>query len=140
MLSGEDDVAAGGVLRVLLVVKPDPESDRETGERLTRQLRAELAELDVDSVAPVPGGPAPDGAKGADAVALGAIVVALSASGGVLTALVDVLRDWLSRQAVGHRISVTIDGDTIQLEGGSTEQQQALVDAYLQRHSGQRAG
>jgi hypothetical protein len=140
MLRGGDDVAAGGVVRVLLVVKPDPELDLDTGERLTRQLRAELAELDVESVAFAPGGSAPDGAKGADAVTLGAIVVALSASGGVLTALVDVLRDWLSRQAVGHRISVSIDGDTIQLEGVSTEQQQALVDAYLRRHSGRRAG
>jgi hypothetical protein len=67
-------------------------------------------------------------------------VVALSASGGVFTALIETLRDWLGRQSVRHRISGTIDGETIALELASAWQQQALVDAYIQRHTGERAG
>ena len=128
------------MVNLLLVVEPDSELDPEAGERLVRQLLAELAELEVNSVAPATGGTAPDGAKGADAVTLGAIVVALSASGGVFTALIETLRDWLGRQHRRHRISVTIDGDTIELERASAGQQQVLLDAYIRRHSGGQAG
>jgi hypothetical protein len=128
--------AADGVTEVLLVVAPDPELDAEDAERPVRQLRAEIARLDVDSVRPVPAGPVPEGAKGADPLTLGAIVVALSASGGVLTAVVDTVRDWLARSAARHRVSVTIDGDTIDLEHASDAERQHLIDAYLRRHSG----
>jgi hypothetical protein len=128
-----------GALRVLLRVEPAEELDPEAAERVVRRLRAEIAELDVESVATVPAGAVPAGAKGADPVTMGAVVVALSASGGVLTGLVALLRDWLGRQPGKHRVTVTIDGDTIELERVSAAQQQALVDAYIRRHSGGRA-
>jgi hypothetical protein len=136
------DRHAGGdrVTRLLLVVEPDPELDAEAGERLTRQLRAEVAELDVDLVAPALDVAAPDGAKGTDPVTLGAIVVALSASGGVFTALIETVRSWLDRHSGRHRVSVTIDGDTIELDRASGRDQQILVDAYVRRHSGRPAG
>jgi hypothetical protein len=137
--SGGDGGGADRVVGVLVVVRPDEDSDPDVAERLTRRLRAELAELDVESAALVPDGTGPDGAKGSDALTLGAIVVALSASGGVFTALIETLRDWLSRHSGRHRISVTVDGDTIELERATAGQQQALVDAYIQRHSGGRA-
>jgi len=136
MSSGNADIDAGDVVSVLLVLKPDPELDSEAGERLTRQLRAELAELDIESVGFASSGAAPDGAKGTDPVTLGAIIVALSVSGGVFTALIETLRDWLGRYSRRHRISVTIDGDTLELERATAGQQRALVDAYLRRHSG----
>jgi hypothetical protein len=138
MSSGDGGTGDGRLLRLSLVVEPDPELDQEAAERLVRQLRAELGELDVESVAPAVGGVVPDGAKAADPVTIGALVVALSASGGVFTALIETLRDWLGRQSARHRIAVTIDGDTIELERASTEQKAALLAAYVQRHSGQR--
>ena len=122
-------------MNLLLVLEPDPELDPEACERLIRQLRAELVELDVESVVPAMGGTAPDGAKGTDPVTLGAVIVALSASGGVFTGLIETLRDWLGRHAGRHRISVTIDGDTIELERATAGQQRELVDAYVRRHS-----
>jgi hypothetical protein len=124
------------VTSLLVVLHADPEVDAERGEQLVRRLRGELVELDVESVAPVAAGPAPEGAKGTDPVTLGALVVAFSASGGVFTTLIGTLRDWLSRQSGRHRISVTIDGDTIELERASAAQQQQLLDAYVRRHSG----
>jgi hypothetical protein len=139
MGSRADGVDAHRDVSVLLVVKPDPGLDADVGERLARQLRAELAELDVESVALATGGTVPEGAKSADAVTVGAIVVALSASGGVFTTLIGTLRDWLGRQSARHRISVTIDGDTIELERASAGQQQVLIDAYVQRHTSGRA-
>ncbi len=139
MSSGNEDASASDVVSVLLVLTPDPELelDSEAGERLTRQLRAELAELDVESADLAVGGIAPEGAKGTDPVTVGAIIVALSASGGVFTALIETVRDWLGRHGRRHRISVTIDGDTLELERATIGQQRELVDAYLRRHSGQ---
>ena len=126
-------------MRLMLVVEPDPEVDPEVAERLVRGLRRELGELDVDAVGTAPAGAAPDGSKGADPVTVGALVVALSASGGVFTALIETLRGWLERQSGRHRISMTIDGDTIELERASAKQQQELLDAYVRRHSGGQA-
>jgi hypothetical protein len=140
MIGGDGSAGTDRVVSLLLVVEFDPELEPDAGERLVRQLRAELAELDVDSISPAAGGTAPDGAKGADAVTVGAMVVALSASGGVFTALIGTLREWLGRQSGRHRISMTMDGDTIELERASAGQQQALIDAYIRRHSGGPAG
>jgi hypothetical protein len=125
-----------GELRLFLTLTPDAELDDEAGERLVRGLRADLIGLDVDAVDPVAGGRAPDGAKSADPVTIGAMVVAMSASGGVFTTVIGTLRDWLGRHSGRHRISMTIDGDTIELDGASATQQQELVDAYVRRHSG----
>ncbi|MFD4507087.1 hypothetical protein [Streptomyces sp. NPDC058457] len=124
------------MLDVLLLLAPDPEMDPEAGERLTRRLRAEIAELDIESVHPAPGGTAPYRAKGSDAVMVGAIVVALSASSGVFTALVETVRDWLERSSARHRVSLTIDGDTIELERASAAERHDLIDAYIRRHAG----
>jgi hypothetical protein len=123
-------------MNVMLLVAPDPEQDPEAGERAARGLRAEIAELGgVEAVRAVPGGTAPEGAKGPDAVTAGALVVALAASGGVFTALVETLRDWLGRQSARHRISLTIDGDTIELDRASAAERRDLVDAYIRRHA-----
>jgi hypothetical protein len=129
----------GQVLNVTLTVHPDPESDPAAEERLLRALRAELLDLDVESVE-FQKGAAPEGAKSSDVVTLGAMIVALSASGGVLTTLVEVLRDWLGRRAGRYKISVTIDGDPLELERATAEQQQAIVLAYIERHSRAREG
>jgi hypothetical protein len=44
-------------------------------------------------------------------------------------------RDWLGRQSARHRISLTIDGDTIELESASAAERRDLVDAYIRRHA-----
>ncbi|MFF3326228.1 hypothetical protein [Streptomyces sp. NPDC002889] len=119
-----------------MAVTCDPELDAEALDRLARGLRAEISELEVESVRPAPTGAVPADAKAVDAVTLGAVVVALSASGGVFTALIDTLRDWLGRQSARHRISLTIDGDTIELEHSTAAERQELIEAYIRRHTG----
>jgi hypothetical protein len=89
--------------------------DAEELDRLARRLRAELGELYVDVLA-VPAGELPEGAKAADPVTIGSLVVAFSAAGGVFPGLVETLREWLGRQAGKHRIKVTVDGDTVELD------------------------
>ena len=123
------------LLSVLLVPVPDPEAEPEEVDRATRQLRAEIDDVDWDSLQAVPGPDAPDRAKG-DPVTIGAFLLALSASGGVLPSLINTVRDWLARQGGSHRIAITINGDTIELDRASAEQQRQLVDAFVNRHTG----
>ena len=122
---------------VLLRLAPAADADREETERLVARVRTELRELGLDALQlhTAPGTVAPAGAKGGvDPVTVGAVVLALSAPGGVLTALVETLRDWLGRQSARHRVSVTIDGDTIELERASADERRELVEAFVRRH------
>jgi hypothetical protein len=120
---------------VLLVVQPDPDADAEDGEKLVRRLRSELANLDVDDVRTVAGGVVPEGAKSADPVTISAIVLAMSASGGLFASVVDTVREVLARHADRHKVMMTIGGDSIELSGASDEQRDALVRALVQRHT-----
>ncbi|BCB76744.1 hypothetical protein GCM10022251_49900 [Phytohabitans flavus] len=125
-----------GDVELLIVLVPDPEDDAETGERLARRLRNQIRELDVESVVPAsPAAVPPAGAKGVDPLTLGALIVTLSASGGVFVALINTVGAWLGRQTGRHRVSLTIDGDTIELDGATSAQQRQLVEAFLRRHA-----
>src|SRR4051794_2678851 len=103
------DRTAGGtaVVELALVLVPEPGADLDEIDRAGHQLRAELIELDVDSVVAAPSGEPPAGAKGADWVAISELIVTLSASGGVLATVVAGVRDWLLRRADAHRITLT---------------------------------
>ncbi|MEQ0562396.1 hypothetical protein ABJI51_25205 [Amycolatopsis sp. NEAU-NG30] len=118
--------------RALVRLEADAEADAEELDRLARRLRAELRELDVD-VLPVPA-ELPEGAKAADPVTIGSLLVAFSAAGGVFPGLVDTLREWLGRQGGRHRIKVTVDGDTVELERATSAERQQLIDAFVRRH------
>ncbi|SEF36267.1 hypothetical protein SAMN05421837_11015 [Amycolatopsis pretoriensis] len=118
--------------RALVRLEADDEADEEELDRLARRLRAELGELDVDLRA-LPA-EAPEGARAADPVTVGSLLVAFSAAGGVFPGLVETLKEWLGRQAGKHKIKVTIDGDTVELERATTAERQQLIEAFVQRH------
>ena len=102
--------------------------DDEALDRMAGGLRAELLDLDVESVTRPPGGPAPEGSKAGEVVAAGALLVAVAPPfvEGVMT----VLSSWLSRQR--SDVSVEIDGQTF-TGTVSREERRRLVDAYLAR-------
>lgn len=126
---------SGQALRdLVLVVEPEAGVEQDELDRLVRQLRAEIKNLDVEAVASMAWEYAPMGAKGVDPSYLSALLITLSATGGVFAVLIETARDWLRQRAAARRISVTIDGDTIVLEKGSTQERNALIDAYMRRH------
>jgi hypothetical protein len=96
-------------------------------------------ELDVDSVTMARAEEEVRGAKAADPVTLGAIIVALSASGGVLPSLIATVQAWLYRSPKTHKISIAIGDDFVDLDNATADQQQALVDAFICRHNMARA-
>lgn len=121
--------------QVRLALDIAPEADAEEAERLTRQLRRELLELDVESADLVREGEAPAKAKAGDPVAWGELLLTLAASGGALTALVKALQAWVTRQNQSS-LSLEIDGDKLEVTGASTEERERLIMAWLSRHTG----
>ena len=116
-----------------MVLEPDPETDPEDRERLGRQLRNELRDLDVDDVATVESGPAPPGSKGVG-MALTEWLVTLSGGGGVFVSVIGTIKTWLSGRAGAHKVTVTIDGDTLELSNATAEERAELVETFVRRH------
>ena len=123
-------------IQAKLTIDAGPEADAEELEQLTRQLRAELLELDVTAVDLVKAGKIPEKAKAGDPISWGVLLLTLAAPGGVLTSLINLLQSWLSRH---ERRSLTIDiqGDKLELKGIpiSPEERQRLLDDWLSRRT-----
>jgi hypothetical protein len=117
-----------------VVLEPDPETDPEDRERLGRQLRDELRALDVDDVEAAGAPPLPVGAKSGAAASLTEWLVTLSAGGGVFVTVVATLKDWLGQRAGQHKISITVDGDTLELTSASPTERAELIGTFVRRH------
>jgi hypothetical protein len=116
-----------------VVLEPDPDTDPEDVDRLGRQLRDELRDLDVDDVEPVDGSAPPDGAKSGALASLTEWLVTL-AGGGVIAPVIGTIKAWLARGAGSHKVTVTIDGDTLELGRASDAERAEIVDAFVRRH------
>jgi Effector Associated Constant Component 1 len=128
---GTDGDPRNLLIELLLV----PDVDSGEAERFGRQLRAELAQLDVEAVSPMVSADVAQGAKGAG-VDWSSLFVTLSAAGGVVTSVIAVVQDWLARHSAAQSVNVTIDGDTIELGRASMQEREELISAWLRRHSG----
>ena len=128
-------MAADSTLVELHLDAGDDADAREIDE-LTSKLRRELIRTDVDSVERPVAGEAPPGAKAADVVALGTLVVGLAKNAGMIKGLIDSVKDWLGRQREPQRtVEMEIDGDTIVVGGISSTEQERLITAFIERHS-----
>jgi hypothetical protein len=110
-------------------------SDDERLEELALSLRDELLALDVESVEPATGGPAPDGTRGGLAAVAGGLVVALPQTLEIVTGVVALVQDWLRRAGPRRKVRVQIGGDVLELTNASSELQARLVDDWIARHA-----
>jgi hypothetical protein len=76
----------------VLSIGVDEDADQPELAELTTWLRQELLELDVESVESVKMGEIPLGAKGLEAIGIGALVVRLAQSTGMLKAVVNTVQ------------------------------------------------
>jgi hypothetical protein len=125
----------GDPRNLLIELLLDPDADSEEAERFGRQLRAELAQLDVEDVSPMVSADVAQGAKGAG-VDWGSLLVTLNAAGGVVTSVIAVVQDWLARHSAAQSIKMTIDDDTIELGRASVQEREELISTWVRRHSG----
>jgi hypothetical protein len=121
-----------GVATELRIELFEPDADPETVDELTRNLRNELLDLDVDSITQPAVGPAPEGSKGLELMAIGALLVQVKNSIPVVTSVVSAVRSWLQRGSSPTRsLKVTVDGRTLELTAATAEQQQQIVEEFV---------
>jgi len=101
-------------------------------DELTRQLRTEINELDIDSVEQVSAGAAPRGTKAADFAAIGQMAVTLAPA--IVPPLFDLLKSWVERKpSTPVKVKVKVGKKTTQIEydptSTSAKDLEALVKA-----------
>ena len=103
-------------------------------EELTRQLQRELTDLEVDAVELVRAGEPPPGTRAVDVLAVGSLLVTLARSSGVLSAVVGAVQSWVAgpRQ---RSVKLELDGDTLEVTGLTSADQQRLIASWIARHS-----
>jgi Effector Associated Constant Component 1 len=110
------------------------ESDPQELAELTARLRRELLRLDVDSVDQPVAGEAPEGTKAVDLMVIGSLIVNLGRSAGALTSVVRAVQGWLGSSA-SRTVKLQLDGDSIELSGVKSSDQQRLIDLWIERHA-----
>jgi hypothetical protein len=103
-------------------------------DQLTDHLRRELLELDVDEVRKPASGEAPAGARGIELAAIGALIIEFARSAKTLKTVVDAVKSWLG-PGQNRSIKIEMDGDRIEIAGGSSDEQDRLVTAWIERHA-----
>ncbi|MFL5725253.1 MAG: hypothetical protein ACJ765_11185 [Chloroflexota bacterium] len=103
-------------------------------EELTAAVQRELMQLDVTGVDRVSAGPAPDGSRGVDLAALGALIVQVGKATPVLGQVVDVIQAWAARSPK-RTATLTIGGDTLELGGLSERDQRLVIRDWMTRHA-----
>jgi hypothetical protein len=97
----------------------DGGNDAELDE-ITRQLKAEVEDLSVDSVEQVSAGTAPDGTKAADFAAIGQMAVTLAPA--IIPPLFELLKSWVERKpSTPVKVKVKIGKRTAQIEYDPTK-------------------
>jgi len=99
-------------------------------DELTRQLRAQVEELNIDSVGQVSEGAAPEGTKAVDLVAIGQMAVTLAPA--IVPPLFDLLKSWVERKpSTPVRIKVKIGKKTAQIEYDPTRTSAKDLEAIM---------
>jgi hypothetical protein len=111
-------------------------ADAERLAVLTRYLRAELLQLDVENVTALPAGEPPPGARVFGVATVGALLIALGQSAQGLQSVVSAISDWLRRGEGPRRtVRLELDGDALELSQASSADQQRLIDLFVSRHA-----
>lgn len=114
----------------------EPYADPDQVDELAQHLRLELLELDVESVSPATTGPAPEGSKGLELAAIGALLVHVAGSANALTTVIQAMRSWLRRDSPARRsITLSIGGNTLELTSATDAQQQELIEQFVRAAS-----
>lgn len=109
-----------------------PDADPEEIDQLTRALRAEILEVEeVDRVEQATAGPAPDGSKGLDVAAIGALVVGITPGVQAFAKVIEVVRGWLAGRSPSTPPLQMSIGDKSITVVADEEQQEELVAAFI---------
>jgi hypothetical protein len=103
-------------------------------DQLTDSLRRELLDLDVDRVRKPSSGEAPPGARGIELAAIGALILEFGRSAKTLSTVIGAIQSWLGGRQ-NRSIKIEMDGDRLEIAGASSDEQQRLITAWVDRHA-----
>jgi len=119
-------------IELKLVLNPAPQTDAEELDRLTRQLRQDILDLEVEDVRLPEAGEVMAGAKGSP-LDVGALLITLLVSGGAVPPLIELIRSLLTHHSL-RSVTLEIDGDKLEVQGLSAREQRELIEAWMSRH------
>jgi hypothetical protein len=125
---------AAGQAELSVELQAETGTDTEELAQTVGRLRTELLDLDINTVRQPALGETPGDAKGADLLAAGQLVVSLVATPEVLASIIDTVRSWLGRNRA-RSVKLTLGGDTLEVSGVSSAQQERLIDLWVSRHA-----
>ena len=109
-----------------------PDADPGEMDALARALRAEILEVDeVDRVDQASAGPAPEGAKGFDVAAVGALVVGVAPGVQAIAKVIEVVQAWLANRSASTPPLHMSVGDKSIIVKADKKQQDELVAAFI---------
>src|ERR1035438_868519 len=111
----------------------DGADDEELAE-LTSQLRDHLLDLDVYAVSRTALGETPDGSHGAGPLEFGSLAIQFLLQQEILQSIINSVRFWLGHRRI-RAVKLTLDGDSLELTDATSEQQERLVEAWVNRHA-----
>ena len=99
-------------------------------DELTRQLRSEVQELDIDSLHEVSEGTAPAGTKGMDPAAIGQMAITLAPT--IIPPLFGLLKSWVERKpSTPVKVTVKVGRKTAQIEYDPTKTSAKDLDLLI---------
>jgi hypothetical protein len=112
-------------------------ADAEQLDMLTRFLRQELLQLDIEDVTAQRAGSPPLGARGGlDAAQAGGLLVALGNNVQGLSAVIATIKAWLARhRGARRRVRLEIAGDVLELSSATLADQDQLIRLFVSRHA-----
>ncbi len=122
------------VARLVLRIAAGPEADAAELAELAVDLREQLLELDIECADQVTVGAAPPGARAGEIFLAGALSVLLAQSSKLLTALIETVQSWVSRDG-GRSVKLDINGDVLEVTGITRKDQRELIQIWIDRHT-----
>lgn len=111
-------------------------ADAERLAALTRYLRAEILQLDVEDVTSLQAGEPPPGSRVVGVAAVGALLIAFGQSAEGLGSVVSAVRDWLRRgDGTRRTVRLELDGDTLELSQATAADQAQLIKLFVSKHA-----
>jgi hypothetical protein len=118
----------------MVLTVDEVDADPERLDVLSLQLRDELLATDAEDVSRLHAGEAPPGTRGLDLMAAGGLVVTVASTLDSVAQIVETVRRWLGRGGdAGRRtVEVSLGEHHLKLSGGSAEDQERLVRAFVE--------
>lgn len=114
-------------------IKQEEDDDKQEIDSLSRSLRDDLSNLNVEDVHLLHEKAPPD-SKALDGVAIGSMVVDFI-SGGAIKEITQTVQAWIQRNE-NRTITIEMaDGEKIDVKGISGRDQQKIIDAWVMRQT-----